>query len=183
MVDSLLRLFNDHPQLAIIISIVVSIGVALSGVLPSFFITAANIMFFGFWNGAIISFLGEAVGAGITFILYRRGFKKGVEKRLDQYPKLKRLVNAEGTDAFFGVFSLRLIPFVPSGLITFAAAVGKITFTVFIIASSLGKIPALLMEAYAVYEVTAFNWPGKIILVIIAGALLYWLIKKKKTSP
>ncbi|MGB5007408.1 MAG: hypothetical protein WBO39_10765, partial [Ferruginibacter sp.] len=74
MVDSLLRLFNDHPQLAIIISIVVSIGVALSGVLPSFFITAANIMFFGFWNGAIISFLGEAVGAGITFILYRRGF-------------------------------------------------------------------------------------------------------------
>jgi len=183
MVDSLLRLFNEHPQPAIIISIALSILVALSGVLPSFFITAANILFFGFWYGTFISFLGEAIGAGIAFILYRRGFKKGVEKKLYQYPKLKRLVYAEGRTAFYGVFALRLIPFVPSGLITFAAAIGKILFIPFLVASSLGKLPALLMEAYAVYEVTAFNWPGKIILAIIAGALLYWVIKKKNTNP
>jgi uncharacterized membrane protein YdjX (TVP38/TMEM64 family) len=180
MVDSLLRLFNEHPQLVIVISIAVSIGVALSGVLPSFFITAANLLFFGFWNGTLISFAGEALGAGIAFVLYRRGFKKGAEKKLDQYPKLKRLVYAEGRTAFYGVFALRLIPFVPSGLITFAAAIGRVSFVIFILASSLGKLPALLMEAYAVYEVTAFNWPGKIILAVTALVILYWVITKKK---
>ncbi len=150
------------------------------GVFPSVFVTAANILFFGFWNGTFISFLGEAIGAGIAFVLYRRGFKKKIEKGLDKYPKVKRLINADDKEAFYLVFSLRLIPFVPSGLITFAAAVGKVTFLIFILASSLGKLPALLMEAYSVYEVTQFGWQGKIILVVVALSLLYWVIKKKK---
>ena len=180
MVNSLLQLFKEYPHLAIVISICISILIAVIGVIPSVFITAANILFFGFRNGTIISFLGETIGAGIAFLLYRRGFKKTVEKRLDKYPKVKRLINAENKEASYLIFSLRLIPFVPSGLITFAAAVGKVSFSIFIVASSLGKLPALLMEAYAVYEVTQFGWPGKLILVAVALALLYWVIKKKK---
>jgi uncharacterized membrane protein YdjX (TVP38/TMEM64 family) len=69
---------------------------------------------------------------------------------------------------------------VPSGLITFAAAVGRISFLVFILASSLGKLPALFIEAYAVNEVTNFGWQGKLILVLAAVVLLYWIISKKK---
>ena len=72
-----------------------------------------------------ISFLGEAIGAAIAFLLYRKGFKKTVEKKLDKYPKVKRLLDAEDKEAFYLVLALRLIPFVPSGLITFAAAVGR----------------------------------------------------------
>lgn len=179
MVNSLLQLFKEYPHLAILISICISIIIAVIGIVPSVFVTAANILFFGFRNGTIISFLGEAIGAGIAFLLYRKGFKRSVEKRLDKYPKVKRLLNAEDKEAFYLVFSLRLIPFVPSGLISFAAAVGKVSFTIFIIASSLGKLPALLMEAWSVYEVTQFGWPGKLILVVVALALLYWVIKKR----
>lgn len=178
MVNSLLQLFRQYHDLAIVISICISILIAVIGVVPSVFVTAANILFFGFWNGTLISFLGEALGAGIAFILYRKGFKKSVNKGLDKYPKVKRLLHARDKEAFYLVFALRLIPFVPSGLITFAAAVGKITFTIFIIASSLGKLPALLIEAYSVYEVTQFGWQGKLILVLIALALLYRAIKK-----
>ena len=180
MVDSLLQLFKEHQNLAIVISICISIVIAILGVVPSVFITAANILFFGFWNGLFISFLGEAIGAGIAFLLYRRGFKKTVEKKLDKYPKVKRLIDAENKEAFYLVLALRLIPFVPSGLITFAAAVGKISFPVFIVASSLGKLPALFMEAYAANAVTNFGWQGKLILVVAAAVLLYWVIAKKK---
>ena len=180
MVNSLLQLFREYHDLAIIISIIISIIIALLGVVPSVFITAANILFFGFWSGTFISFLGEAVGAGIAFILYRKGFKNTVEKKLDTYPKVKNLLKAENKEAFYLIFSLRLIPFVPSGLITFAAAVGKVSFLIFIIASSLGKLPALLIEAYSVNAVTQFGWQGKVILLIVALALLFWVIKKKK---
>lgn len=180
MVNSLLQLFREYHDLAIIISIIISIIIALMGVVPSVFITAANILFFGFWSGTFISFLGEAIGAGIAFILYRKGFKNTVEKKLDKYPKVKSLLKAENKEAFYLIFSLRLIPFVPSGLITFAAAVGKVSFLIFIIASSLGKLPALLIEAYSVNAVTQFGWQGKVILLIVALALLFWVIKKKK---
>ena len=178
MVNSLLQLFKEYQQLAIVISICASILVAILGIVPSVFITGANILFFGFWNGMFISFLGEAIGAGVSFLLYRRGFKRMVANGLDKYPKLKRLIEAENKEAFYLIFSLRLMPFVPSGLITFAAAVGKTGFLNFITASSLGKIPALLIEGYSVYEVTQFGWQGKLILATIAVVLLYLIIKK-----
>ena len=181
MVETLLQLFNEHQSLAILISICISIIIAVLGIVPSVFITAANILFFGFWNGMIISFLGEALGAGIAFLLYRKGFKKTVERKLDAYPKVKRLIDAENKEAFYLVLALRLIPFVPSGLITFAAAVGKISFPVFIVASSLGKLPALFMEAYAVNAVTNFGWQGKLILILAAVVLLYWVIAKRNS--
>jgi uncharacterized membrane protein YdjX (TVP38/TMEM64 family) len=146
---------------------------------PSVFVTAANILFFGFWMGTLISFIGEAIGAAIAFILYRKGFKKAVVKGLDRYPKIKQLINAEGREAFYLVFVLRLIPFVPSGLVTFAAAVGRVGLVVFILASSLGKLPALLIEAYSVYQVAAFNWQGKLILLAVGLGSLYWLIRRK----
>ncbi len=182
MINSLLALFKEYQQLAIIISIGISILIAVLGVVPSVFITAANILFFGFWNGTLISFIGEAAGAGIAFLLYRKGFKRSVIKGIHKYPKVQRLLNAEGKEAFYLVFALRLIPFVPSGLITFAGAVGKISFGTFISASSLGKLPALLIEAYSVYKVTQFGWQGKLILLIIAVSMLYWLLRKKKAA-
>lgn len=177
MIEHLLQLFHEYSSLAILISIGINIVVAILGVVPSVFVTAANILFFGFLNGTLISFLGESAGAGLAFLLYRRGFKKSLSKKLEKFPKLSRLINAPDKEAFKGVLSLRLFPFVPSGLITFAAAIGKIGFLYFIVASSLGKLPALFIEAYSVYEITKFSWVGKFILVVVATLLFFWLAK------
>ncbi len=176
------QLLEEYPHLAVIISIFLSVLIAVIGVLPSVFLTAANILFFGFWNGTLISFFGEAFGAAIAFILYRMGFKRLTEQRLYQYPKLNKLLQAQYKEAFQLIFSLRLIPFVPSGLITFAAAVGRVSFPVFLAASSLGKIPALLLEVFSVYEVTHFGWQGKLILVIVGGMLVYFSLKQKNEN-
>ncbi|QZT35132.1 hypothetical protein HUR95_07915 [Caldalkalibacillus thermarum TA2.A1] len=48
-----------------------------------------------------------------------------------------------------------------------------IGFLLFAIASTIGKIPALLIEAYSVYQVTQFEWQGKIILSLAAVYMLY----------
>lgn len=176
MKETVLQLFHQYSHLAILISLLLSVVVAVLGLVPSFFITAANILFFGFWQGTIISFIGETIGAAIAFLLYRRGFKKASQKNFERYPKVHKLLNAEGKKAFYLIFSLRLLPFVPSGIITFAAAIGRVTFPTFIISSSLGKIPALLIEAYSVYQVTQFGWQGKVILGIIAVCIIYYAI-------
>lgn len=177
MKESVLQLFTEYQGYAIIISLALSIAVAVAGLLPSVFITAANIIFFGFWNGILISFAGEALGAAIAFLLYRKGFQKPASNKLQRFPKLVQLLHAPDRKAFQLIILLRLIPFVPSGLVTFAAAVGRTSFTTFLVASSLGKIPALLLEGYSVYEVGRFQWQGKLILGVAAIALFYFVVK------
>jgi uncharacterized membrane protein YdjX (TVP38/TMEM64 family) len=179
--EQVLALFQQHPQLAIAISLLISIIIAVLGLVPSVFITAANILFFGFWQGILISFAGEALGAVVSFFLYRKGFQKISANSLQRFPKAQRLVEAEGRQAFGLIFSLRLLPFVPSGLVTFAAAIGKVSWPVFVIASSLGKAPALLLEGYSVYKVTEFGIEGKIILTAGALLLLFFLLRKRKS--
>lgn len=182
MKEQLLYLFQQHPQLAIISSLVISIVVAVLGLVPSVFITAANLLFFGFWKGTLISFLGEVIGAAVAYFLYRRGFKKASQKNFENFPRIKTLVNAEGKEAFLLILSLRLIPFVPSGLVTFAASIGNVSAAVFLTASSLGKIPALLLEAYSVYEVTRASWQGSVILALIAFVIVFRLLKQRKKN-
>jgi uncharacterized membrane protein YdjX (TVP38/TMEM64 family) len=177
--EQLLRLFQQHQGLAIGISLLVSTIVAVLGLVPSFFVTAANLAFFGFWPGMALSFAGEAIGAFVSFLIYRKGFRKMSTEGMSRFPKLRQLLAAEGATAFTLVVSLRLLPFVPSGLVTFAAAVGRISTISFLIASTLGKAPALLLEAWSVYEVTRFSSTGKIILAVVAIGLLVWVIRRK----
>lgn len=178
MKEALLNFFQEYPNLALISSLLLSILVAVLGVVPSFFVTAANILFFGFWQGVAVSFLGEALGAVVAFYLYRKGFKKGASAQISKYKTAEALVNAENKKAFWLILSLRLIPFVPSGLVTFAAAIGRVSAITFLIASSIGKLPALLLEGYAVYQVTEFGWQGKLILTVVALLLLYFVVKQ-----
>ena len=176
------QLLVEYPRLAVAISICVSILIAVIGFVPSVFITAANIVFFGFWKGTLLSFLGESFGAGIAFVLYRKGFKKVMGQKLHQFQKIKMLLEAKDKQAFYLVFSLRFIPYVPSGLITFAAAIGRVSFPVFFAASSLGKLPSLLLEAYSVYGLTQFGWQAKLITVALCVTIAYYLFKQNKKN-
>lgn len=178
----ILELFQQYTELAIVLSIIINVLVAISGVIPSFFVTAANIVFFGFWMGTLISFVGESLGAIVAFYLYRKGFRKMVQAPLNKYPKVKRLIHSEGKEAFYLIFALRLMPFVPSVLVTFSGAIGKVSLLLFAIASTVGKIPALLIEAYSVYQVTQFGWQGKVILTLAAIYFLYYLWKVRKNK-
>lgn len=182
MQEQVIGWFNEYPHLAVAISLLLSILIAVLGVVPSVFITAANILFFGFWPGTLVSFAGEALGAAIAFFLYRSGFKKKTEKGLQQFPKARRLIEATGREAFLLILSLRLLPFVPSGLVTFAAAVGKVSLSLFVAASSLGKLPALLIEAGSVYQVGKGGWPGKLILAVAAVVILFFVIRQYKRN-
>lgn len=140
---------------------------------------------FGFWKGTFLSFAGEAIGAVVSFVLYRKGFRKLSETKLFSHPKVRRLLEAKGLEAFFLVLSLRLLPFVPSGVVTFVEAIGKTSLLIFMIASSIGKIPALLLEADSVYPLMNWTWKGKGILTFLSVSLFLFTWKKinrKKTQ-
>ncbi|MEH7378914.1 VTT domain-containing protein [Bacillus sp. JJ1533] len=182
MQDWLVEVLGNYKEFAVVISVLINILISIFGVIPSVFITAANLLVFGFLKGTLISFLGETLGAIVSFWLYRKGFKRFVVKKLNKYPLVTKLLDTKGKEAFFLILSLRLLPFVPSGLVTFASAVGTVSLTVFLFASSIGKIPALLIEAYSVNQVTHWTTEGKLILSILSLVGLIFFMKKMKKN-
>lgn len=181
MEEQLLLFFTENAQIAIFFSLLINIFISVLGIIPSFFLTAANISFFGFWSGTAVSFLGEALGAIVSFYIYRKGFKT-VSKTIstEKFPKVKKLLDVEGKEAFYLILAFRLFPFVPSGIVNIFAALGRVSLLTFLISSSIGKIPALMIEAYSVLQITQFNTEGKIILSIISIYLFSKIIKSLK---
>lgn len=180
MEDKLLNVFLQYKELAIFISVLVSVVVAVLGIVPSVFVTAANILFFGIIQGMLLSFAGEAIGAIVAFLLYRKGLKKVSEKHINKYSKLGSLIQSQGKDAFLLILSLRLLPFIPSGFVTFAAAIGRVSVGTFTVASTIGKMPALLIEAYSVYYVFQIDLQQKLVFTMVSLCIFLFVIYKKR---
>ncbi|WP_282155961.1 TVP38/TMEM64 family protein [Cytobacillus gottheilii] len=186
MENPLLNWFPDNLSLTALISMGLNILIAVTGLLPSTFITFGTIEILGFKTGLIILIAGEAAGAIVSFILYR----KGLFRLLSTYPKinnienkfLRRLRKNEGIDAFFTVILLRVLPFVPSGAVTLTAALSKMGLYSFFFASTLGKIPALFIEAYSIAYVLDLNseWQIGFMIFVAALFLFYTLCKSIK---
>ncbi|HZG61809.1 MAG TPA: VTT domain-containing protein [Anoxybacillus sp.] len=158
----------------------VNVLISIFGVIPSVFLTAANLIVFGFWEGTFISFIGEAVGAAIAFLVYRKGFQRVFENKLSDYPRVKPLLDAKGKKTFLLILSLRIMPLIPSGVVTLAAAISQVSLALFVTASTIGKAPALLLEAYSVNEMTRWTTNGKVILGLCSVLLLVISLKKWK---
>lgn len=181
--ENVIKIFEHYREIAFIISILLNIIIAVFAVIPSFFLTAANILFFGFWKGTFLSYIGEGIGAVISFWLYRHGFKRFSNKQPTNQKLLTKLLTITGKDAFILIISLRFLPFIPSGVVTFFCAIGQVSLFTYTIASLVGKAPALFIEAYSVYQVTNWTWSGKIILAIFSIITLSSLfIKLKKRN-
>ena len=124
--------------------------------------------------------MGEAGGAFIAFLLYRKGFKENLRSGLSKYPAAEKLINASGKVAFKMIILFRLIPFVPSGIVTFAASIGKVSALTFFLASLIGKIPAIIIEVLSIQQILRFSLIGKLLLGVIAIGLIWLSIRKMR---
>ncbi|WP_186668838.1 TVP38/TMEM64 family protein [Sporosarcina sp. BP05] len=182
MVEEILQWFENSGLLAVWISIILNIIISVLGVIPSVFITVANISYFGFGKGLILSILGEVLGAIISFYLYRKGINKVKTKVIINNKYLNRLQQSKGMEAFSLILALRVFPFVPSGLVTLASAGSNVGMLNFSIASTLGKIPALFIEAYSTQQILKWSGQGKVIFGISSIIIISILIRKSTTK-
>ncbi len=171
--------------MVLILSLLANIFVAIVGVLPSYFITAFNISFFGVVIGFFVSLLGESLGALCAFILYRKGLKKISNEKLKKHPKINKIINSNKKDQIFLILSFRLVPYMPSGLVTYAASISNMKISTFVIFSTIGKIPAMILEVLLVSQainlVLQQNIKSSmaIIATIAITYIIFKIIKKK----
>lgn len=172
------NVLNKLDYFAIPASLLLSIIIAIIGVLPSVFVTGANILLFGPLYGFTVSLLGEVLGAVVSFYIYRAGFSKGFENL--NYPIIKKILNASNKKVGIFILQARLLPFMPSGIVTFAASVSKINIGTFTVATILGKIPSISLEALISYDIINLseNWL-RLVLTLIAVIPLLFITKRK----
>lgn len=172
-----------NPVLVSIISIALNILIAITGILPSAFLTVGTVGVLGFKIGLIILIVGEATGAVMSFILYRKGVHKLLalpQNKKFENKFLRKLKDTRGIEAFLMVILLRVLPFVPSGVVTLTAAISKMGMIPFSLASTLGKIPALYVEAYSMVYVLNLKRELQLGLIIFVTVFpfLYFLWKR-----
>ncbi|MGH4137652.1 TVP38/TMEM64 family protein [Clostridium sp.] len=182
-INDILEVFKNNSSMAIPISLLISIGISLVGVLPSVFVTGANIVFFGPAAGFLISLLGETIGAYITFTVYRLGFKKKLDKVIDKHKLLSKIVKSEGKKAGLLICEGRVIPFIPSGFVTLAASISNVNGKIFTVATLIGKAPSIALEALVSYDIINIynNWL-RLAITIIGLILIKCTIGKNYTK-
>lgn len=154
------------------------------GFVPSVFMTALNISLYGIGSGLLLSLIGEVFGVWIGFHLYRFGFSK-LKAEWRQHRLWSYLHSRKTSQLFFGIIVLRLLPFVPSGLVTAAASATTIRSTQFLFASTIGKIPAVALEVAAVYgftQIVPIYTQYLILAVLLACTLLAWVFTKRRSA-
>lgn len=180
MSSFIIDLLSDSGHFAIIVSILINVLISVAGVIPSFFVTAANITVFGFQTGLLISYLGECTGAVVSFWLYRKGISTLNTNFLNKNNWLLKLQKAQGGNAFLIILILRLLPFVPSGMINLASALSKTSFIIFFVASSIGKLPALIIEAYsAKVALDSSKCQIAVLLLLVLIFFIFYYFRKR----
>ncbi|MFD1032638.1 TVP38/TMEM64 family protein [Metaplanococcus flavidus] len=159
-------------------------GLGALGFFPSVLLTALNINTFGATLGTVLSLSGEIFGAIAGFYLYRYGFSK-INPQWLKKPFWMYLQKPSASQVFWAVIGLRLIPFVPSGLVTAGAALTPISGPLFMIASTLGKIPAVFIEVAVVYGVMhtlppSYQYSLALVFLVVTG--LIWNKNRRKDA-
>jgi uncharacterized membrane protein YdjX (TVP38/TMEM64 family) len=181
MSEFILQWIPDNKILIAIISILINVFISISGFLPSAFLTAFNIAVFDFKMGLLLSILGEATGAIISFILYRKGLTRLTKQVNINNKWLLKLQYTKGLEAIILVLILRTLPFVPSGLVTLVASFSKMGLFAFAISSTVGKVPSMFMEAYAVDRAMRLSTEWQLFsLIILLIIIAYQILNKRK---
>jgi uncharacterized membrane protein YdjX (TVP38/TMEM64 family) len=139
--------------------------------LPSFVVTFANGLLFGWAWGALLSWSSAMVGAGLCFWLARALGRPVVERLVGG---TKALEISDVMVARYGnraVLIARLLPFVSFDIISYGAGLTPMKFGSFLLATGIGQLPATLLYSYLGQNVTgsvrALFWVFTIVIALV----------------
>lgn len=131
-----------------IVFIILQIAQVVIFIIPGEIIQAAGGYIFGTVRGTILSIIGINIGATILFLLSKKYKEKLVGKFIPNGVKTKfeKILNCKKINLI--VFLIYLLPGIPKDGLTFLCGLTKMNLKDFILYSSLGRMPALVMSCY-----------------------------------
>ncbi|MEH7355863.1 TVP38/TMEM64 family protein [Neobacillus drentensis] len=182
--DELLHLVKQGGTASIFISMLLVAICVFFPVIPFPVLAGVIGAVFGAAEGVFISLAGAMVGTMGFFILSRYGFRDFAEENLTKYPKVREYEDFLNRNSFVAILTCRLIPIIPAPVVNIICGLSHVKWITFLIASTLGKIPNILILSYAgsIFsnnKLYSFGIYGCYLLIII---LINFVIIYRRTS-
>jgi len=167
---------------AVIISIAVMIIQTIATPVPLFIVAGANGYIFGIAWGIVITLVGALLGSTGAFFTARFIARDFFSRRLAKYmPRVEEMSKTSGARV---VFLARLVPILPSSIISYAAGLSKVSFRGFFVASVFGKLPEIVIYTALGHSLErAEGLVTRVTVAIILFSLLIFSLHSKKTEP
>lgn len=171
--------FLSFGPWAMLISIVVMIIQAIATPVPLFLVAGANGFIFGIAWGIVITLVGALLGATVAFYLARVIARDYFTRRLYKYiPQVEEISKSSGIKY---VFLARLVPILPSSMVSYAAGLSKVSFRGFFLASVFGKLPEIIIYTALGHSLErAEGLVTKVTVVVILVSLLMFSLLSRK---
>ncbi|MFN2747201.1 MULTISPECIES: TVP38/TMEM64 family protein [Bacillus] len=188
--DAWLELIKAGGVYSVLFSTLLVAACVFFPVVPFALIAGLNGALFGIGNGVLITLSGSMLGTMLLFFLARYGFRDWAVSKIAKYPRINEYEAYFNRNAFTAVLLGRLLPVVPSVVMNIVCGLSKIKWTVFFAASTLGKIPNVLVISIAganftEHKLIAFGIYGVymlIIVMVIYKKYPHLISKQKKTK-
>lgn len=183
--EEIVAWFQSSSDMALVI--VAATVMALFPVIPYPVVGGVIGAAFGPVLGAAITWAGSTAASLLMFLLVRYGYQEWGQRMLYRYERLGKLTVLFERNAFLTILFARLIPFIPSIIINAYSALSRVSFAAYVVASALGKIPAMLLFAFV--GNTLMTEPGAVWLTIgiyggfLAVTLLTYRLWKQGKEP
>jgi uncharacterized membrane protein YdjX (TVP38/TMEM64 family) len=143
--EDILSWFQQSDNIALIT--IMAVLMALFPVIPYPIVGGVLGAAFGPVLGGVITWVGSTTASILMFLFVRYGYQEWGSRVLHGHNSLGKITELFERNAFLTIIFARLIPFVPSFIINIYAALSRVSFGAYAIASALGKIPAMLLFA------------------------------------
>ncbi|HEY8891620.1 MAG TPA: TVP38/TMEM64 family protein [Clostridium sp.] len=138
----------SYGKFSILVFIFMQILQVVVFFIPGEFIQIAGGYIFGTFSGGIISLIGITIGSMIVYLIANSFGKPYVEKIiLNEKVKFFKKILKVGSKKIV-VFMFYLVPGIPKDALAYICGVSDISLKDFIIYSTLGRIPGIIISSY-----------------------------------
>lgn len=162
----------SYGKYSIFVFIMLQIIQVVAFFIPGEIIQIAGGYIYGTFLGSIISFGGITLGSILVYILSHNFGKPLVNKIIptDDSKFFKGISGSKKINII--VFIVYLIPGMPKDALAYICGISNISFKNFLICSSAGRLPGIIISSYFGYNVTLRNW-SMIALIAITMTVLF----------
>lgn len=142
---------------------------------------------FGPVLGGVLTWVGSTAASLLMFLLVRYGYQEWGERVLHSHSSLGKITVLFEKNAFLTILFTRLIPFIPSIIVNMYSALSRVSFVAYAVASSIGKIPSMLL--FALIGDSLITEPRNIVVTIavysifLAITLFVYNLWRKNRAP
>jgi uncharacterized membrane protein YdjX (TVP38/TMEM64 family) len=167
-VEHLRTLMLAYGPWAVGISIALMIGQAVIAPLPMNVVTITNALVFGPFWGSVLSWFSTLLGACLCFLLSKTFGRPFAHKIIGR--SMEKVEDFFRTYGLHAMFFVRIMPLIPFDAVSYGAPLVGVPFSRFLLATSVGIIPSILIYSYLGKLIAGIYW--WVLVALLCAALV-----------